>query len=264
MQNLSPIRLAFIGILVLACVVLLASLFFVFLGGRQGTEVELTANGEGSPPETLSGPAPSTIRAPKGEEPLQESGTGVQAPSDIRVYIAGAVRRPDVYSLGEGDRLVDAVAAAGGPAENADLEAVNLALRIRDEGYYYIPSKPEPPEPESVSQSDVRGDYTEPRREVLPTPAPPPLAADSMTGELPGSKEQALPAKDETATPINLNTAGQAELETLPGIGPARAAAIIGYREQHGPFTAIEELTAVSGIGQGILDNLRHFVTVGQ
>ena len=175
------------------------------------------------------------------------------------------MRRPDVHSLAAGDRLVDAVAAAGGPAEGADLEAVNLALRIRDEGYYYIPFKPQP-----IAKSGAKGNNADHnpeltpviKQEVLPTQPVPPLAADSLTGEAPGAREEKPVARDESAIPVNLNTADQAELETLPGIGPARAAAIIGYRDEHGPFAAVEELTAVSGIGQGILDNLGHLVTV--
>ena len=155
--------------------------------------------------------------------------------------------------------MVDAVAAAGGPAEGADLEAVNLALRIRDEGYYYIPSKPEP-----VSQASEKGDSTEVQQDVLATLPVPPLAADSLSGQMPAARDEASTAEDAPTPPINLNTADQAELETLPGIGPVRAEAIIAYRDQHGPFAAVEELTAVSGIGQGILDNLRHLVTVGQ
>lgn len=257
MQDLSPIRLAIIGLLVLAGAVLIASLFFVFLGDRQETEVELTATGASGPPETLGGPTPASVESPQSGELLQEQNAGPPVTSAIRVYIAGAVRRPDVYSLAEGDRLVDAVAAAGGPSEGADLEAVNLALRIRDEGFYYIPSKPEP-----GSQADTPADTGVPGREALPTPTPPLLAADSLTGAMPGGQEDATPAEGPTAMLVDLNTAELAELETLPGIGPARAAAIIGYRDQHGPFTAVEELTAVSGIGQGILDNLRHLVTV--
>ena len=265
MQKLSPIRLALIGVLVLACAVLVASVVFVYLGSRQTSEVELTATGEGGPQETPGSLAPSTIKSPQSREPSQEAGEGNQASSEIRVYVAGAVRRPDVYSLAAGDRLVDAVAAAGGPAEEADLEAVNLALRIRDEGYYYIPFKPQP-----VSEAGAKGNNAEHnpelvpviKQEVLPTQPVPPLAADSLTGEAPGAREEQPAAKDAPATPVNLNTADQSELETLPGIGPARAAAIIGYRDEHGPFAAVEELTAVSGIGQGILDNLRPLVTV--
>ncbi|MYC30300.1 MAG: hypothetical protein F4X65_09450 [Chloroflexi bacterium] len=271
MRNLSPIRLALIGVLVLAGAVLVVSLALVFVGSKPATEVELTATRNSGPSETPGVPTLATLQSPQSTEPLPATAARSQSSAEIRVYIAGAVRRPDVYSLVEGDRLVDAVAAAGGPAEGADLEAVNLALRIRDEGYYYIPSKPEPvsqsaPPSNSPSNSQFgpSEDTTEPRRESSPTQPAPPLAADSLTGELPGAQKEASTTMDAPAAPVNLNTADQAELETLPGIGPARAAAIIGYRDRHGPFTAIEELTAVSGIGQGILDNVRNLVTVGR
>lgn len=96
----------------------------------------------------------------------------------------------------------------------------------------------------------------------------------SHTEQLPqpeggGSREipaaQSAPSEEtETAFPININTATAEELQALPGIGKARAEAIIAYREEHGPFTYVEDLRGVSGIGEGILANIIDHITVGE
>ena len=175
----------------------------------------------------------------------------------LRVYIAGAVKNPDVYTLQPGDRLVDAVQAAGGATAGANLNAVNLAIRMQDEGYYYIPIEETSPGPAAQLSAE-------------PPPAVAAITANLITGELPKTKAEA--AADSDPNPdsntledgqININIASGQQLETLPGIGTVRAQAIIAYREQHGPFHAIEEITDVSGIGPGLYDNMQHLITVG-
>ena len=71
------------------------------------------------------------------------------------------------------------------------------------------------------------------------------------------TREAAAEVVPETALPVNINTATAEELDVLPGIGPALAGRIIAYREEHGPFTAVEQLLEVSGIGEAVLDGLR-------
>ena len=71
------------------------------------------------------------------------------------------------------------------------------------------------------------------------------------------TREAAEEVVPETALPVNINTATAEELDVLPGIGPALAGRIIAYREEHGPFTAVEQLLEVSGIGEAVLDGLR-------
>ena len=179
----------------------------------------------------------------------------------LRVYISGAVKNPDVYTLQPGDRLVDAVQAAGGATAEANLNAVNLAIRVQDEGYYYLPLKKTLPVPAAQLSAE-------------PPPAVAAITANLITGELPKTKAES--AADSDSNPdsnpasntledgqININIASGQQLETLPGIGTVRAQAIIAYREQHGPFHAIEEVTDVSGIGPGLYDNMQHLITVG-
>jgi competence protein ComEA len=157
------------------------------------------------------------------------SGQGVilrPAPTErpVVVHITGAVPRPGVYALPEGSRVQDAIAAAGGFLAEAEKTGINLAALLLDGEQLNIP-------------------FIEGASPVLPTPGPTVIAA---TTEL-----------------ININTASQAELETLPGIGPTTAQSIIAYREQNGDFVSIEEIINVSGIGPGLYERIKDLITVG-
>ena len=172
---------------------------------------------------------PGDVRAP----------SVLQALSALKVYVSGAVVRPGVYTLQEGDRLEDAVDAAGGATSGADLSAVNLALRVADEPYYYIPELGELP----------------------PPAASPPISAEGseFSSGLPAGE----PAAGLPGNLIDLNTAALNSLITLPGIGEVRAQSIIDYREQNGPFESVSDVTLVPGIGKTTYENLLDLVTVG-
>jgi competence protein ComEA len=156
-----------------------------------------------------------------------------QVPLDLRVYISGAVQDPEVYSLQPGDRLVDALEAAGGATAAADLTAVNLARRVQDEEYYYIPKVGE---------------------------TPPPVATTISGSALVESTIAASAGASNGL--IDLNTATAEALATLPGIGPVKAQAIIAYREQR-PFQSVDQITEVSGIGSATYEKIRGLITVG-
>ena len=252
MANLSLSKLMVVTGLVAVCLFLVIAFFLVYFSDGGTQPIELTA---GSPANTLQVAAPESEATSTSETGQLESAAGKGSTQKFRVYIAGAVRRPGVYTMQSGDRLVDAVEAARGATAIADLEAVNLAVRVEDEGYYYIPNKA--PKPVTDAQPHT---HDPPESD----PSFPPLAADPSTGTLPKDSSKDPGQNEAGDALLNLNTADQAQLETLPGIGPARAQAIIAYRDQNGPFTAVEEITAVSGIGQGILGNLQHLVTVAQ
>ena len=150
---------------------------------------------------------------------------------DIRVQVSGAVVSPGVYTMSERDRVMDAVAAAGGVRPNANLSALNLAHRIEDEGHYRIPFADE---------------------------TPPATAQVSATGSQARNDEG-------SPSPLDLNTATAGELETLPGIGPVMAERIIAYREANGRFSSVDDLDNVAGIGPKTLESLRPLVgTSGQ
>lgn len=158
--------------------------------------------------------------------------TAVPAPTptvaSILVHVAGEVREPGVYALPAGARVQDAIQAAGGLSEQADLDRVNLADHVQDAMRLHIPC---------IGEA---------------TPLPPTaISGDSRANTLHGMGSR-----------ININTASQAELESLPHIGEAMAARIIAYREAHGPFERIEAITEVSGIGEQTLADLRELITV--
>lgn len=154
---------------------------------------------------------------------------------DWRVYVHGAVERPGVYPVKSGDRLVDALDAAGGATDDADLTSVNLAQRVRDEGYYYIPRAGETPPPVAASSSHSTS----------------PLPSDVFGNASAGNGL------------IDLNTASVEALKTLPGIGDVRAQAIVAHREQNGPFSSTEQVMEITGIGEGTYESIKDLVTVG-
>lgn len=246
-----------IPIAALAAVAALLLLAFLFL---------LLRNGGGDPLELAAAAEPEVAIAaadtPAGEPPTNPAAANAAPPTPVQVYVAGAVRRPGVYTLPPDGRLADAIAAAGGIAATADLTPVNLALKVKDEARYIIPD---------LAAPRPAGDQESPAAASTLTGK----TADLLTGELSGvpSEPEPEPAAAATAAGgfdpdpaaaalIDLNTASGPQLETLPGIGPARAKAILAHRQQHGPFAAAEELTAVSGIGSGIYQNLQPLITV--
>jgi competence protein ComEA len=133
-----------------------------------------------------------------------------------------------LYELHQGARVMDAVGAAGGFADDAEPAGVNLARPLADGEQLIVPRVGEP------------------------APAPP--AAGSSAGG--ASAGGAAGAK------INLNSANQTELETLPQVGPALASRIIAWRTENGGFTSIDDLLNVTGIGQKTFDGLKDLVTV--
>ena len=127
----------------LAVVVLGALVVIIVIAG-----VALISRGGGNTPVRIILPTPQDSAGGNAPAGTRSSQTTESAP-ELQVYVSGAVRRPGVYTLKPGDRLIDAVEAAGGETPEADLEAVNLALRVQDEAQYKIPRIGEPPDPES-------------------------------------------------------------------------------------------------------------------
>jgi competence protein ComEA len=154
---------------------------------------------------TASGSPTSTVRS-------QPSGA-------ILVHVAGAVRKPGLYEFPNGARVADAIASAGGPKPNADLDGLNLAQPLTDGTKLLVAH---------------RGSAT----------VPIPVASSS-----PG------------LAVVNINTADQAALETIPGIGPVTAAAILDQRARLGSFASFEQLLEVDGIGPATLESIRPYVT---
>lgn len=162
------------------------------------------------------------------------------SPAIITVHVAGAVNSPGVYRLPSSARVVDAVTSAGGALRSADLESINLAQTITDTEQIYIPIK-------KVSRPRVT---TAPR--LRPQRTSPTTTSRTSDGSA-GSQPTRL---------INLNTATTSELDSLTGVGPSTAKAIIAYRTKKGSFSKVEDLLNVPGIGPAKLAALRDQVTV--
>lgn len=191
--------------------------------GGLGIEVKRAHDGAGDDAEG-DGTSSSDANGLLDEEATAE------AKDAIVVDVAGAVASPGVVELKDGARVADALGAAGGLAEDADLTSVNRAARLTDGQRVYVPRVGEQVAP-------VEGD-----------------GSAGAAGE--GTQSTA------TGQAVNINTAGLAELDALPGVGPATAQAIIDDREANGPFTAPEDLMRVSGIGEKKFEKLKSSICV--
>ena len=178
--------------------VLLAVLLF---GGRL-----LSHGGSAAPPPLLPPPAIATTTTP----------------TRVVVHVVGAVHRPGLYRLAQGDRVADAVARAGGATRKADLSLVNLAALVSDGEQVVVPRR------------------------------------GAVVGA--GGVEGAAGASGVPTGPVHLNSATIEQLDALPGVGPVTAQKIVDYRQKHGAFSSVDELDAIPGIGPARLDELRDLV----
>ncbi len=168
--------------------------------------------------------------------------------SPVRVYVLGAVQSPGVYPFPRGSIVQDALNAAGGPTGQADLSQLNLAQVVKDGDRIDVPELP-PTAPPTLTPAPTMtvGPGT-------PSPTPAPTAIPAVTTARP---------QPSSGAKININTATQAELESLPRIGPATAQRIIEYRTANGPFGRIEDIMNVRGIGPATFEQLKDLITVG-
>ncbi len=194
MFSLRREELIIIGVLVLVCIV---AAFFILPRHKSQPDWEISLAREAE-------------SAPQNDIEIEY----------LIVHVAGGVVRPGVYSLEKGSRVYDALKAAGGETDKADLGKINLAAPLRDGIQVTIP---------------LFEEYQ---------------TAGGGSGNV---------SMDGT---ININMASQTDLETLPGIGPAKAQAIIKYRNEAGPFVEKEDLMNVSGIGEKTFATLQDLIRV--
>lgn len=152
-----------------------------------------------------------------------------EQPEKIMVDVKGQIKQPGVYQSNAGERVIDVISRAGGLTDLADQSQVNFAAHVQDEMVIYIPAMGE---------------------EALITPGPS------------GGNIEGVAASNQNQGKININKADENELQNLPGIGPAKATAIIEYRNASGPFKAIEDLKNISGIGDKTFEKLKELIVV--
>ena len=165
-------------------------------------------------------------RAEKAETPDTMT-DDTEAERICYVYICGAVVHPGVYELPEGSRIYEVIEAAGGMTEEADNTLVNQAEPVTDGMMIRI--------------------YTE-----------------AETESLDGASDVVLSDRMHTDGRVDINSAGIAELMTLPGIGSAKAEAIVAYREEYGAFLSIEDLMNIPGIKEGVFRQIREHIKVNK
>lgn len=171
-----------------------------------------------------NGPSPERglPRAPAAEASADPSAAGAAA-EPVVVHVSGAVHRPGLVRLAAGARVADALDAVGGPTGEADLDRLNLAARLADGERVHV-----------LKQGEV------------------------LVEELQGPQDGAgMRGEQARAPPVDLNTATVEQLDSLPGIGPATAHAIVEFRKQHGRFRSVAQLLEVRGIGEAKLAALR-------
>lgn len=159
------------------------------------------------------------------------AGTATHLPT-ILVHVLGAVRKPGLFELPTGARVMDAIVHAGGLDATADPAGVNLARPLSDGEQLYVPHV----------------------GEVVPFGVAGPVAGAPSGAGAPGAAG--------AATKININTAAVADLDTLPHVGPMMAQRIVDYRTANGPFSRVEDLRNVTGIGDKTYESLKDLIVV--
>jgi competence protein ComEA len=165
-----------------------------------------------------------TASTPEAAAPLEP--VAPAAPERLVVHVVGAVRRPGLYRLREGQRVADAVSRAGGATRRADLAALNLAAPLVDGTQVLVPTR----------------------------------VAAASSG-VPSSPELSSPSSSTPQAKVSLASATLEQLDTLPGVGPVTAQKIVDYRTEHGPFASVDDLDEVPGIGPATIEDLRDYVT---
>ncbi len=182
-------------------------------------------------PDLAAAAAPGLVPVSPGVAPVADpagsragsSAAPTAAPATVTIDVAGKVRHPGIAVLDTGARVVDAIKAAGGARPGVDLTGLNLARVLVDGEQVVVGGTP-----------------------------PSGAAAEAVPSSGPSGP----------ATLVNLNTATETELDTLPDVGPVTAASILQWRDQHGGFTSVDELLEVDGIGEVTLGKLAPYVTV--
>ncbi|WP_019204055.1 ComEA family DNA-binding protein [Tsukamurella sp. 1534] len=197
-----------------------------FAGAASSASRGPSAAGRPTPPAASASAVPTTA-----------------APTELVVAVVGLVRAPGLHRLPPGSRIADALAAAKGALRGADTAGLNLAQQLRD-GDQVVVGVVDKKAGVSLRSAVLSG------------------AAGPGAGGAESGTPAAAPTSGAAGGTVNINTANAAELDRLPGVGEATAAAIIEYREKNGPFASVDDLAKVSGIGDAKLARIRPMASV--
>lgn len=232
---------------VVAAVVVVVALVVVLLGARSGGSDgpgTVVVTGAPTADAPSGGPSGGPSRAAASVSVPAATSATPSGPAAVVVYVTGAVRRAGVLSLPVGSRVDAAIERAGGADRDADLGRLNLARVLVDGERVWVPRVGETAPP-SVLGPDTGTS-----------------AGASGTGSSGGGASGTGGDPGASAAVIDLNSADATALDSLPGIGPALAERIVAWRDEHGPFRAVEDLLEVSGIGDAKFAELRDRVRV--
>lgn len=213
------------GAIALAAVGIIAVLVTVFAIVRDKPSPVLSA--KLPPVQMVSSTRPTPSGAPQPDQP-------------VVVSVVGLVHKPGLVTLDSGARIADALGAAGGPLDGADLLGLNMARRVADGEQIIVGIAPPPGEPAAMGSAITPGGST-----------------STSTNASASAQDAAAPE-----ALVDLNNATIEQLETLPGIGPVTAGAIVAWRDANGRFGSVEQLGDVDGIGPARLEKLRDLVRV--
>lgn len=183
-------------------------------------------------------------------EPIEEETKEEYSDDRIFVHVSGAVEKQGIIELKKDSRIADAIDKAGGLKEEADIEDINLAYKVEDGMKIHILTKQEKAKQEQekqvASQENVQSYIT---------------MENGLSSNNQETKENVSQAKDKK-TKVNINSATQAQLETLPGIGASTASKILAFRKEKGKFQKIEDIKEVSGIGESKFEKIKDLICV--
>lgn len=216
----------YIGISLIAVLVIAAMLFMTMQSKENPPTESITKIEETANPSAQVNEANKAVQSNSPQQQLTSSA--------IVIDVKGAVKKPGVYRLDQDARVQEAIQEAGGFNASANPKLINLAAKLQDEMVVYVPRKGEK------------------------TPELGSLAPQQSTS-LPGTTTATTVEGQKL---VNLNTADEAELQTLSGVGPAKSQAIIAYRTETGPFQTIEDIKKVSGFGEKTFERLQTSITV--
>jgi competence protein ComEA len=218
--------------LVLAAVILVVIIGFAvyrYFSGDNDLIIDASANADGK--------AKAGIRVSGGSNDAGQAGGGVEQAEIIQVYVVGCVNNPGVVTLEKGQIIRDAIEKAGGAAEDADIENINLAYKLNSNVMIRIRSIEDGI---TTTGSTVAG----PGAEIIEDSGGAVVKTTSDSGR------------------ININKASALELQALPGIGEVMANDIVAYRNLYGPFKTIEDIMKVPNIKKNRFENIRELITV--
>ena len=231
-------------IAIIGAMIIIAFLYYIYT-----KEEDMFISTEETIEENMLGNTVGNLE--ENEETIRE-GT-----NKIIVHVSGAVNKEGIVELEENSRISDAINKAEGLKENADTKNINLAFKLEDGMKIYIPTIEETRE--QNEQNGQNGQNEQSQNQSLVDETSKYVTSSSGVVQEEQTNEKSEQKKNEK---ININTATQTELETLPGIGPSTSLKIVNYREENGKFKTIEDIKEVSGIGDAKYENIKDLICV--